>query len=364
MSDYSRLEGTDFPVRLTRQLTVAIIGVGALGNAVTQILCLNGIRELLVVDPDSVQPSDLSRSVFFRHPGSLGCNKAEALAAAAAPFFPDTSVRAFATEVADMSRVALGAASLWFSCVDSLMARLEIAYLATLLRIPVIDGALGSDASRGRVSWFPCDAACFSCLLPRSVRARLVSNWESHASPCGALDERRSFPSTPSVAAAVAGMQVELGLRSFFEQRPDSITARLWTGPGLRLEVVSNGVSELCPFHWDRKIEMLAVSDSTESVSQFLSARAADAFSDPYLLLPWPLCVRAQCNACGSICEPFCRAGLVARRAVCKSCGCAALRGIQSIRGIAIRSPWAGRSLCDLGISEGSAMVGDSRSAL
>jgi molybdopterin-synthase adenylyltransferase len=364
VSDYSRLEDTDFPVRLTRQLTVAIIGAGALGNAVAQILCMNGIRELLVVDPDTVQPSDLSRSVLFRHPGSLGRNKAEALAAALGPLFPDTSVRAFATEIADMNTVALGAASLWFSCVDSLVARLEIAHLSTLLRIPVIDGGLGSDVSQGRVSWFPLDGACFSCILPRSVRARLLSKWEAHASPCGRTDERTSFPSTPSLAAYVAGAQVELGLRSFFEQRPGSVTARLWTRPELRLEVVSNNVSELCPFHWDRDFEMVAVSDSTQSVSRFLSARAADTGFDPYLLLPWPVCVRAECSACGGICEPLCRAGLVARHTVCRFCGCAAVRGIESVRAIPIQSPLARHSLCDLGIREGPAMVGHARDVL
>lgn len=363
MTDYSRLEDTDFPPRLTRRLRVAVIGVGALGNAVVQILCLNRVQEVVVVDPDTVEPSDLSRSLFFRHPGSIGRNKAEALAAAAASLFPETAVVPFAAEVADMDERVLSTASLWFSCVDSLLARLEIAYLSTSLRKPVADGALGSDATQGRVSWFPPDAACFSCLLPRGVRARLLSNWQPNASPCGVTNEREAFPSTPSLAAAVAGLQVELGLRSFFEQRPDSFTARLWTKPGLRVDVASNCISTLCPFHWDRDIRMLPVPDLSENVVRFLSTQARHACSDPYLLLRWPLCIRAQCDDCGSVCEPLCRAGLTSH-AICSYCGCAALRPIQSVRAISTQSPWAHRSLYELGLRDGLAMIGDGRSVL
>jgi len=45
---------------------VMVVGAGALGNEVLKNLVLLGLGEIHIVDFDSVQPSNLSRSVLFR----------------------------------------------------------------------------------------------------------------------------------------------------------------------------------------------------------------------------------------------------------------------------------------------------------
>jgi molybdopterin/thiamine biosynthesis adenylyltransferase len=44
---------------------VVIIGCGAIGSWVTQLLCQNGIKKFTLCDPDVVKPGNLNRSIFF-----------------------------------------------------------------------------------------------------------------------------------------------------------------------------------------------------------------------------------------------------------------------------------------------------------
>lgn len=359
MIDYSRLEATDFPHSRTKELTVALIGAGALGNAVAQILCLNGVGRLLVVDSDTVSPSDLSRCFFFRRPETSGKNKASALAESAAPFFPDTEIVQLPMEVADADLTMLGNAPLWFSCVDSMMARLEIAYLASLQGRAVIDGALGADALEGRVSWFPVGGACFSCVLPRNLRSKLLTDWRAVPCACGAADDRRPFPSTPSIAATVAGLQVELGLRSYFEQQAQSTTVRMWTKPRLHTEGVSNSVAELCPFHWRCNGRRIMIADNSQSVAEFL--RGIGAGPDTYLALEWPQCVRAACSSCGAVFQPMRRLSAVRRNGFCSRCGSRNLQIAETLETISLQSAWAERPLRDFGVRPGLVAVAERR---
>jgi len=58
--------------------TVLIIGAGGLGSNVAFILVRSGIRQLVLVDHDTVAPSNLNRQTYF--PNDVGKQKVEALA--------------------------------------------------------------------------------------------------------------------------------------------------------------------------------------------------------------------------------------------------------------------------------------------
>ncbi len=358
--DCSRLEATAFPARRMQHLTAAVIGAGALGNAVVQTLCMAGIKAVLVIDPDTVEPSNRTRSIFFQSPSARGENKASVIAETAGRMFPDTALTAFADEVADVPFEELAHADVWFSCVHSRLARVEIAYLAASVNRPVIDGGLGGGTpSVGRVSWFPTNGACFSCILPHALRARLLTLWDDNARHCGDFEDERPFPSTPSMAAIVAGLQVELGLRSFFDQQPASVSWRVDATATLQMEQVTHARSELCPFHWPTRSVRIALPERNLTVKELLASTACAHFNSPYVLLDWPLCVAAQCRACGASIQPLRRKSQVARRLPCPHCGRIALNDVESIRGISGSSAWAEYSLSALNV-HGSVKIGHS----
>jgi len=58
--------------------TVLIIGAGGLGSNVAFILVRSGIQQLILVDHDTVAPSNLNRQTYF--PNDVGRQKVEALA--------------------------------------------------------------------------------------------------------------------------------------------------------------------------------------------------------------------------------------------------------------------------------------------
>ncbi|MFQ5422024.1 MAG: ThiF family adenylyltransferase, partial [Anaerolineae bacterium] len=51
---------------IVRDATVLIVGAGALGNEVLKNLALMGIGHLIIADFDTIEDSNLSRSVLFR----------------------------------------------------------------------------------------------------------------------------------------------------------------------------------------------------------------------------------------------------------------------------------------------------------
>ena len=58
--------------------TVLIIGAGGLGSNVAFILVRSGIQQMILVDDDTIVPSNLNRQTYF--PADIGKQKVEALA--------------------------------------------------------------------------------------------------------------------------------------------------------------------------------------------------------------------------------------------------------------------------------------------
>src|SRR5262245_54229459 len=85
---FARLEAIEWwDQELLARSHVLVIGAGALGNEVVKNLALLGVGHVVVVDMDSVETSNLSRSVLFRE-GDEGKAKATCAALAARGIYP------------------------------------------------------------------------------------------------------------------------------------------------------------------------------------------------------------------------------------------------------------------------------------
>ena len=359
-ADYARLEPTVFRPDRQRRLYAVVIGAGALGNEVVKALGLLGIGKMLVVDPDLVEPSNLTRSVFFRDADAAGANKAIALARAASRLFPHTEVKAADREIADVGFVEIAGADILFSCVDSELARLEIAYIGAKLDRPVCDAGLGTpNYSHGRVSFFPGrNAACYCCGLGESKRRELLTKWNSPSRSCwaGAGDPGEpadgnmpAIPSTPTMAAVIGSMQVEIGLRRLFEAATEASAVELTLAPRPVLETFALRRSEACPFHIAES-DLVAAPDG--SIGNLLDCAASRAEGEPVLLLDWPICVRALCAGCGERWQPMRRLGWLRRRGACPRCNGRRFAEEEIITRVGRDSAWAGCAPATLGLPE------------
>src|SRR6266436_7347653 len=76
---------------LLREARVLVVGAGALGNEVVKNLALLGVGNVIIVDMDSIELSNLSRSVLFRE-SDEGRPKAQRAAIAAREIYGEMKV--------------------------------------------------------------------------------------------------------------------------------------------------------------------------------------------------------------------------------------------------------------------------------
>jgi len=358
--DYSRTEQAGFPRNSVVRLKLMIIGAGALGNEAAKALGLLGCGEVVIVDHDTVESHNLTRSVLFRTEGAVGRSKAASLADACRHYFPDTVWTALETEVTGIGLQWIARSDLVFSCVDNDLARLEIAWLCAKFDRPLVDAGLGGeDHSKCRVSLFPGRAAAsFCCLLPPDRRRELLTFWDCQAEPCRFAPERETaFPGTPMAAAVGGSLQVDVGLRYLLKPPPANppIAARsieiVLDPPQLTSFCISRNPG--CPFHGDL-VEgcVFEAADSDMTVNELMHRARTKRIGEPSLVLDWPLCLLAKCRDCGARWEPMTRVALFRRSAVCPSCGSGRPVAVRVVHRISSESPLADRSLRDLGMPD------------
>lgn len=320
---------------------VAVAGAGALGNEVFRQLGMLGAREVVLIDPDRVEPSNRAKCAFFCAPGAAGRPKVEVLAETGREWFPETRWIAVEREIADVGWGLLKNCEVLFGCVDRDSARLEMARIATRLDVPVCDGGMSTaDAAAGRVTWFPGrGGACFCCRLTARRRREYLQTWSSAAHPCRVPAEPGGWSATPALAAVTAALQVHCAAGWLDDEMREARSVEFRLEEPLRLDQIRIPLDESCPFHTPSP-PLVAVEGPLGS-----ALRSGQA-----LEWEWPLCLRARCLDCGAEFEPRLRAARFRREGACPACGGRRLLELETLRRIAFGDPWGAKSAGDLGL--------------
>lgn len=139
-----------------------VLGAGALGNEVVKNLVLSGFKELVIVDFDRVERSNLSRCVFFSEMDALqGVAKAEALAKAAMALVPGVLIEPIVGQVENLTVEDFGKHDLVFGCLDNFNARLHANAHSRSAGVPYIDG--GMLGTVGKIFVSLPDGPCLEC---------------------------------------------------------------------------------------------------------------------------------------------------------------------------------------------------------
>ncbi|GAA2133165.1 hypothetical protein GCM10009760_09040 [Kitasatospora kazusensis] len=178
------------------ETTVAIVGLGGLGSF-TALECAHlGVGRLVLVDPDTVEPSNLNRLIGATE-AAVGRPKVEVYADLVRAVAPACTVDTVQDSI--LSSDALGpvrAADLVLGCVDSHGARLVLNQLAVQYVIPYLDAGSGArldDAHRvsrlgGQVQAVLPGLGCLECrgfidarraafdLAPQHIRSREIAH--------------------------------------------------------------------------------------------------------------------------------------------------------------------------------------------
>jgi molybdopterin/thiamine biosynthesis adenylyltransferase len=264
-------------------LTIGIAGCGGTGSAIAEQLIRLGVRRLLLVDPDELSPSNVTR-VYGSTPNDVGKRKVEVIRNHLRQIAPDAKVDAIAGMITlEPIAKALSRCDLLFGCTDDNAGRLVLSRIATYLLIPVIDcGVLLSsrdsgeiDGIHGRVTVLLPGQACLVCrnridlgrasaeLLTPDERIRLVN--EGYAPALGRI-EPAVIAFTTSVAAAAVTELLERLIGYGPEPRPTEILLR---------------------YH-DREISTNIAQPRDRHYCNPLSGKTGLGVTEPFLEQTWP----------------------------------------------------------------------------
>jgi sulfur carrier protein ThiS adenylyltransferase len=152
--------------------SVAIVGIGGLGNPAALYLAAAGVGKLILVDGDRVDLTNLPRQILFSEQ-QLELNKAECAGEKLAAQYPNVDVE-IVDEMLDeeLGRYYFEQVDIILDCSDNMQTRHLINRLAIQLNKPLVIGAAtGFDGQHLLVDPRNTDSACYHCLYPANAQA-------------------------------------------------------------------------------------------------------------------------------------------------------------------------------------------------
>lgn len=196
---------------------IMVVGAGALGNELVKNLTLLGVGNILILDMDSIENSNLTRSVLFRR-SDVGRFKAEIAAERAMEINPDVNAVGIVANIID--DVGLGVfrrMDVVLGGLDNREARLAINQSCYKVNKPWIDGAIEVLNGFARV-FIPGHGACYECTMT-DMDWQLINKRKSCALLTHEQMAEGKIPTTPTSSSVIAGIQAQELLKILHKER-------------------------------------------------------------------------------------------------------------------------------------------------
>lgn len=309
---------------VVRQAKALVIGAGALGNEVAKNLAMMGVKLIAILDRDTVEVANLSRSVFFRE-SDHGRPKTEVLAERLKALNPDVEIMTLNGDVDAILGLGLvRRMDMIFSCLDSRLARRTVNRLCQKMAKPWVDGAM--ENLIGDVSvYMPDEGPCYECnftQVDREIIAQAVScKWIAQKNI--ALGK---VPTTSTMGSIIAAIEVQEAIKILHGQFKGSLA-------GKRL-VVNCGINDFYTTKAERKVDCDGhfrygdVIEVPEWRAENISARdvltrfEAETGQKGHINLGRDIVIAVQCSQCSTteeLGEPL--RSVSAEKATCPECG-------------------------------------------
>ena len=146
---------------------VLVIGAGGLGSPAALYLAASGVGQLVIVDDDEVDLTNLQRQILHTT-GRVGQPKVDSARVALSQINPDIEVISVRERVAGARLAELVAAStVVLDCSDNFATRHAVNRACVAARVPLVAGAV--IRFDGQLSVFDprdCASPCYACLFP------------------------------------------------------------------------------------------------------------------------------------------------------------------------------------------------------
>jgi adenylyltransferase/sulfurtransferase len=326
-----------------------IVGAGALGNEALKNLALMGVGHLFIVDFDTIEAANLSRSVLFR-PEDNGKKKAEVAARRIKELNPDIQVQFFHGDInTDLGLGVFRRMDAVIGCLDNREARLSVNRFCYWLNKPWVDGAIQELFGLARV-FVPGHGACFECTLTEQARREMSLRYS-----CPLLARqnilRGKVPTTPTISAIIGGMQSQEALKLLHDMPVEAGKVTHFNGLTNEVHTTAYVEKEECESHWIYgDITELPDRRATDtSLAQMLEIAQAELGEEAVLELDQEIVLALECHTCYSVTEvlkPVSRVSLEEGR--CPGCG--ELREVHMSHVITGHEPFLERTLLSIGV--------------
>jgi len=203
---------SQFETQKVKEAKVMVAGAGALGNEVLKNLALFGVGNIVIVDFDTIEHSNLTRSILFRkEDADKKSYKVDVAAQRIKEINPEINILPVCGNLS--SDTGLGLYRLMdviIGCLDSLQARVLLNRLCFRAGKTWVDGGIGE--LEGQVSVYQPGINCYECNLTDDEKTELNRRM-SCAGIVKANEQSGRVATTPVIASIIAAVQVQEAMK-------------------------------------------------------------------------------------------------------------------------------------------------------
>jgi len=327
---------------------VLVVGAGALGNEVVKNLTLMGVGHILVIDFDTIEAANLSRSVLFRE-SDANRKKSEVVAARAKELNPQTKIQYLHGDVTtEMGLGIVRRIDVVIGCLDNREARLAINRFSHWMNKPWVDGAIQELLGLVRV-FVPGEGACYECTLTEQARRDLALRYS-----CPLLARQNvllgKVPTTPTIASIIGAMQSQEALKLIHDMDVEAGKVIHYNGLNNHMHTTAYTAREDCESHWIYgDITELPLSAETATLQELLHVIKIDLGDEAVIELDQEIVLALECTQCNTsenTVSPLSKVSFEA--AHCPNCG--HMREVKMTHLIAGDEPFLHHTLASVGI--------------
>ncbi len=208
--------------------SIAIVGIGALGSMAAELLARAGIGEVILIDRDIVEESNLQRQTLFLNKDQ-GRSKALAAKQRILEINPALKIQAFPIHLNAKNKENLKKAQVIIDCTDNIQTRLFLNDYCKKENIPLVYGT--AIKTSGYAMVILPNGPCLSCFLKET-----------------ALETCETVGVLNTITASIAALQATLTMKLIIGEKIPPILYRIdiWQGLWKQLNVKKNPKCKPC----------------------------------------------------------------------------------------------------------------------
>ena len=273
-----------YKMDVVKNAKVMVVGAGALGNEVLKNLALFGVGNIYIVDFDTIEYTNLTRSVLFREADAdKGYYKAEVAARKLHEINQNINVQYILGKLnTDVGLGLYRKMDVVIGCLDSRLARLQLNRLCMRANVPWVEG--GMENLTGNVRVFKYGENCYECGLTENAKQNIFQQLS-----CAGVAHRNvsvgRIPTTPVIASIIGAVEVQEAMKLIHKEEVANGVFSTLTGQWFHYEGMHNHVSlydsqayfEDCPSHeyWDDVVKLPKLGAETRIEDAFALIKEA-----------------------------------------------------------------------------------------